>query len=108
MGNPIFRFFEMLIAISPERAAGPIVELALSERYARVNGAYFVGGKVRPSSPTSYDQQLQEQLWADSEALLAAAPTLVGQVDHQSDGNHTEPVPGAQSTGTAPIVVSGR
>ena len=79
MGNPIFRFFEMLIAISPERAAGPIVELALSERYAGVSGAYFVGGKARSSSPASYDQQLQERLWADSKALLATVPALAGQ-----------------------------
>lgn len=79
MGNPIFRFFEMLIAISPERAAGPIVELALSERYDGVSGAYFVGGKARTSSPASYDQQLQERLWADSKALLVTVPALAGQ-----------------------------
>lgn len=76
MGNPVFRFFEGLIAISPERAARPIVDLALSERYAGLNGAYFVRGKARSSSPASYDQELQERLWAASEALVAAAPTL--------------------------------
>ncbi len=76
MGNPVFRFFEGLVAISPERAARQIVELALSERYAGVSGGYFVRGKARPSSPASYDQQLQERLWAASETLLAVVPAL--------------------------------
>lgn len=76
MGSPVLRFFEGLVAISPGRAARPIVELALSERYAGVSGSYFVRGRARASSPASYDEQLQERLWAASEGLIAAAPAL--------------------------------
>lgn len=70
MGNPVFRFFEGLISISPEKGAHASVYLATSPDVAGINGGYFVKQQQKDSAPFTYDEALQEQLWTISTQLV--------------------------------------
>lgn len=70
MGNPVFRFFEGLIAATPEQGAQTTVYLATSPDVAGVTGKYFVRKQAKLSAPHTYDTQLQERLWDVSESLV--------------------------------------
>ena len=46
------------------------VYLAASEEVKNVTGKYFINKKETPSSPISYNKELQEQLWNESLKML--------------------------------------
>jgi NAD(P)-dependent dehydrogenase (short-subunit alcohol dehydrogenase family) len=48
---------------SPEKGAATSLYLASSPEVEGVSGKYFIKCKVKPSSPVSYDEALQERLW---------------------------------------------
>ncbi len=54
---------------SPERGARTALYLATSPAVAGVSGTYFNKGKEARSVPISYDEALQERMWAISMAL---------------------------------------
>jgi NAD(P)-dependent dehydrogenase (short-subunit alcohol dehydrogenase family) len=70
MANPVFRFFEQLIAVSPEEGAQTSLYLAASPEVAGVTGQYFEKKQAKPLSPEAQDQALQDRLWAASEGLV--------------------------------------
>ena len=51
------------LLLSPERGAATSVYLASAPEMESITGAYFVKAKQRKSSPTSYNERLQEQVW---------------------------------------------
>ena len=78
MANPIFRFFEQLIAVSPETGAQTSIYLATSPEVDGVTGEYFEKGRSKPVIEMARSQGLQERLWEVSETLVgvgAAIPT---------------------------------
>jgi NAD(P)-dependent dehydrogenase (short-subunit alcohol dehydrogenase family) len=54
---------------TPERGAQTALYLATSPAMEGVSGKYFIREKETPSVPISYDQALQERMWAVSEQL---------------------------------------
>lgn len=70
MANPVFRFFEQLIAVSPEQGAQTSLYLAASPEVVGVTGQYFAKKQAKPLSPEAQDQALQERLWTASEGLV--------------------------------------
>jgi NAD(P)-dependent dehydrogenase (short-subunit alcohol dehydrogenase family) len=70
MGNPIFRFFEQLIAISPEKGAQTSLYLASSPALNGVTGCYFEKQQREPLREAVHNQGLQERLWEISEELV--------------------------------------
>ena len=65
-----------LLGATPEVGARTSIYLASSPDVATVNGKYFAKGIPRRSSPLSYNEVLQRQLWEVSEKLVAL-PTPV-------------------------------
>jgi len=63
MGNPLFRFFEQIIAVSPEKGAQTSLYLAASPKVAMINGQYFEKQQVKPLTDLALNQGLQERLW---------------------------------------------
>jgi len=69
---PLVRSFLGLIKPflpTPERGARTALYLATSPAVEGVSGRYFLGEKETPSVPISYDEALQERVWAISEQL---------------------------------------
>jgi NAD(P)-dependent dehydrogenase (short-subunit alcohol dehydrogenase family) len=62
--------------LTPERGAQTSVYLVLSPEVADVTGRYFVRGKERATSRAARDQVAAARLWAASEALVEAGPTV--------------------------------
>lgn len=56
---------------SPEEGAGTSVYLAASPEVEGVTGRYFVGEHETRSSPASYDEAVQDRLWAESARLTS-------------------------------------
>ena len=52
--------------LKPEQGAETSIHLASSPELAAVSGKYFVKSRPARSSPLSYDEALQERLWATS------------------------------------------
>ena len=69
MANPVFRFFEQIVAVTPEKGAEPSLYLATSPDVANVTGEYFKKQQVEPATDTARNQALQERMWEVSEAL---------------------------------------
>lgn len=65
----VFRLFTCF-ALSPEQGAQTSIYLASSPAVAGVSGQYFDRCKPKRSSPISYDQSAQRQLWALSAAQV--------------------------------------
>jgi NAD(P)-dependent dehydrogenase (short-subunit alcohol dehydrogenase family) len=61
------------IGISPEKGAQTSLYLATSPDVEGVTGRYFVKSVPKRSSPLSYDEGLQRQLWDKSEKLVNLA-----------------------------------
>jgi NAD(P)-dependent dehydrogenase (short-subunit alcohol dehydrogenase family) len=70
MGNPIFRFFEGMISVTPEKGSQTTIHVATSPALEGVTGKYFVRKQDTPSAPHTYDEALQDRLWAVSEELV--------------------------------------
>lgn len=77
MGNPVFRFFEQLIAVSPEKGARTSLYLASSPEVAESNGAYFENCRQKALQPNALDRHLQEKLWTVSEKLTNLNQSIV-------------------------------
>ena len=56
---------------SPDRGARSLTWLALSEEGGRIDGQYVVDEKVKAPSAFAQDDNVAEELWRRSEALLA-------------------------------------
>jgi NAD(P)-dependent dehydrogenase (short-subunit alcohol dehydrogenase family) len=73
MANPFFRFFEQLIAVSPEKGAQTSLYLASSPEVEGVNGQYFQKQQIKSLTEKAINQDLQERLWEVSEELAELA-----------------------------------
>lgn len=60
-----------LFLLSPEQGARSALHLATAPELAEVTGAYFLRMQQRRTSASSYDLQLQEQLWRISARLVS-------------------------------------
>jgi len=60
--------------LTPEQGARTALYLSTSPAVAAVSGKYFVRERERPSVPTSYDEALQERVWAISAELTHSTP----------------------------------
>jgi NAD(P)-dependent dehydrogenase (short-subunit alcohol dehydrogenase family) len=60
--------------LTPEQGARTALYLATSPAVAAVSGKYFVRERERPSVPISYDEALQERVWAISAELTHSTP----------------------------------
>ncbi len=69
MGNPVFRFFESFISVSPERAADHVVRLAADPELAGQTGAYYRSDRRTEPVAQARDEALQERLWTVSAQL---------------------------------------
>lgn len=78
MGNPVFRFFEQLIAVSPQKGAETGLYLATSPEVEGITGEYFSKKKAQPAAETARNQRLQERLWDVSEALSEKTAPVTG------------------------------
>jgi NAD(P)-dependent dehydrogenase (short-subunit alcohol dehydrogenase family) len=78
MGNPVFRFFEQIIAVSPEKGAQTSLYLAASPAVEGMTGEYFKKQQVEPATETARDQGLQERLWDVSEMLVGTGLAVSG------------------------------
>jgi NAD(P)-dependent dehydrogenase (short-subunit alcohol dehydrogenase family) len=63
-----------LFAVTPEKAAEGVVNLAVNHGSEPVSGQYFNGMKITRSSPVSYDRDKARQLWEISEKLTGVIP----------------------------------
>ena len=70
MANPFFRFFEQLIAVSPEKGALTSLYVASSPDVEGINGQYFQKQRIKPLTEEALNQGLQERLWEASEELI--------------------------------------
>ncbi|MCW2832955.1 MAG: short-chain dehydrogenase [Nocardioides sp.] len=59
---------------SPSRGADTSVLLASDPSLDGVTGRYFARGKLKKSSPRSYDQSVARRLWQTGEQLLKSGP----------------------------------
>lgn len=76
--NRLMTFAMRLIApfsLTPEQGADTIIYLASSPQVIGVSGKYWEKRKAIASSPASYDQAAQKQLWAASEQMTGLAET---------------------------------
>lgn len=79
---PLARPFMGLIKpflLSPERGARAALYLATSPAVEAVSGKYFRKGKEARSVPISYDEAVQERIWAISAQLTALAVEAYGR-----------------------------
>lgn len=76
---PVLRLFPGVN--SPETSGANLAWLATDPAVAGVTGQYFEGRRAVPSSELSRQPQLQAELWAGTEKLLAGqpVPALAGQ-----------------------------
>lgn len=72
---------------SPARGARTALYLATSPAVAGVSGKYFIKEKETPSVPISYDEGVQERLWAIS-TELTALPALPVAARHEAHERH--------------------
>ena len=56
--------------ISPQKAAKPILDLALSPKLSKITGNYFSKDKVKRASSLAYDLNLAKDLWSKTELLI--------------------------------------
>jgi len=70
MANPVFRFFEQLIAVTPEKGAKTSLYLASAPELEGVNGQYFEKKQVKNLTDKALNQSLQDRLWKISEELV--------------------------------------
>ena len=62
----VWTFFSKIGGISPEKSSETYVKLVIGEK---CTAKYFHSGKIKESSPLSYDKDLQEKLWKWSEKV---------------------------------------
>ncbi|HSZ38597.1 MAG TPA: SDR family NAD(P)-dependent oxidoreductase [Trebonia sp.] len=73
--HPLMKPFLGLIKrslLTPEQGAAPVLRLATAPDLAGITGRYFIRDDENRSPEISYDRDLQERLWAASQACIAA------------------------------------
>jgi retinol dehydrogenase-12 len=60
------------LVLTPAQGAEPILRLATAPELAGVTGRYFDRDNECDSPPVSYDHELQQRLWATSQAYIRA------------------------------------
>ncbi|MEZ4718819.1 MAG: aldo/keto reductase [Caldilineaceae bacterium] len=83
MANPVFRFFEQLIAVSPAQGAQTSIFLASSSAVANVSGQYFEKQRAEPLHEVAQDQAQQERLW-DVSMMLTDLHEMAGSMNRLS------------------------
>jgi NAD(P)-dependent dehydrogenase (short-subunit alcohol dehydrogenase family) len=68
--HSLLHFIAARIGITAEKAAETTIYLASSPEVERVSGQYFQNSAARKSSPRSYDESLQRQVWEESARLV--------------------------------------
>lgn len=66
----LLHFMAARIGIKAEKAAETNIYLASSPEVQSVSGQYFQNSAARKSSPRSYDESLQRQVWEESARLV--------------------------------------
>lgn len=66
----LLHFLAARVGITAEKAAETTIYLASSPEVESVSGQYFQNGAARKSSPRSYDESLQHQVWEASAQLV--------------------------------------
>lgn len=74
--------------LTPRRGASTSVYLASAPEVERVTGTYFVKSQPRKSSPASYDQALQEQVWQAALREVGAEDLLDAPFAYPSFSHH--------------------
>lgn len=69
----IFRVVD-LFAITPEKGAEGVANLAVNPALETASGQYFSGMKMARSSPVSYDREIARRLWEISERQIEPGP----------------------------------
>jgi len=82
MGNPVLRFFEQLIAVSPQKGAETVLYLATSPEAEGITGEYFTKQRVQPATETARNEGVQERLWDASKALSEKTVPVTGRTYH--------------------------
>jgi NAD(P)-dependent dehydrogenase (short-subunit alcohol dehydrogenase family) len=77
--RPLARKTIALLGTSPEKGASTTLYLAMSPEVEHVTGKYFVRCVPKKSSPLSYDQALQQQVWEKSLQLIHVSADVVSQ-----------------------------
>jgi len=72
MRNPVFRFFESLIAVSPEKACATSVFLATADEVDGISGSFYKASRCAPEKGLATDPMLGRQLWESSLLCLPA------------------------------------
>ncbi|HUN31080.1 MAG TPA: SDR family NAD(P)-dependent oxidoreductase [Trebonia sp.] len=75
--HPLMRPFLGLIKrslLTPEQGAEPVLRLAIAPELAGVTGRYFVRDAERRSPEISYDRDVQQRVWAASQACVTPGP----------------------------------
>jgi retinol dehydrogenase 14 len=70
MKNPVFRFFEAMIATTPEKACATSVHLAGDDSVEGITGAFFKASEGAPIKGLGTDEALAGQLWETSLSCL--------------------------------------
>lgn len=72
----LLRFIAARVGVKAEKAAETNIYLASSPEVESVSGQYFHNSAARKSSPRSYDESLQRQVWEESAQLVKLPVTL--------------------------------
>lgn len=70
MRNPVFRFFESLIAVSPESACATSVYLATADSADITSGSFYKASRRAPEKGLATDLMLGRRLWETSLSCL--------------------------------------
>lgn len=77
IAHPLMRPFLGLIKrslLTPEQGAAPVLRLAVAPELEGVTGHYFVRNAEQRSPEISYDRDLQQRIWAASQAPILPEP----------------------------------
>lgn len=75
IAHPLMRPFLGLIKrslLTPEQGAAPVLRIAVAPELAGVTGRYFIRDAEQRSPEISYDGDVQQRLWAASQACIVA------------------------------------
>jgi hypothetical protein len=59
--------------LTPEQGAAPVLRLATAPELAAVTGRYYVRDAEHRSPEISYDRDLQQRVWAASQACIVTS-----------------------------------
>jgi NAD(P)-dependent dehydrogenase (short-subunit alcohol dehydrogenase family) len=83
--HPLMKPFLGLIKrslLTPEQGAEPVLRLATAPELAGVTGRYFVRDTEQRSPDVSYDHDLQQRVWAASQACIGTGQSSSSPASH--------------------------